>query len=68
MSQPAGMPPGCVFPGVAERALAGLAAAVQAPERADHTMAALETSTQSQTLLPGTGRQWLEAMGSTSDV
>eukprot|EP00965_Chrysotila_dentata_P078595 2590281-Pleurochrysis_carterae.AAC.1 len=50
MSLPAGMPPGCVSPGVAGRALAGLAAAVQAAERADHTVAALENSVQPQTL------------------
>eukprot|EP00965_Chrysotila_dentata_P186518 6158336-Pleurochrysis_carterae.AAC.1 len=42
------MPPGCVFPGVAGRALAGLAAAVQAAERVDHTVAALENSVQPQ--------------------
>eukprot|EP00965_Chrysotila_dentata_P179663 5932856-Pleurochrysis_carterae.AAC.1 len=48
MSQPAGMLSGCVLPGAAGRALAGLAAAVQAAERAGHTVAALEASTQPQ--------------------
>eukprot|EP00965_Chrysotila_dentata_P003505 114307-Pleurochrysis_carterae.AAC.1 len=49
MSRPAGMPPSCcVFPGAAGRALADLAAAVWAAERAGRTVAALEASIQPQ--------------------